>query len=460
MKRYIILILSAIILFGCSDGGSNDKTEPATVTITPPISGPETPDAKPSVEINKSQIALGESIIVQLSAESQYTVYVNFLGAGVSQTETLDNESKSVEIFPTESGNIKITAYSTDIDFSVSFTVAVTVNEVSETPEAVEPPDETGESGIKLALIANGTLYFYDGTFQAQENTSPINCGNRCFTASQSQNIYDASGDISQTTELSNIYDIALDDWQIVKIDPATAYSLGGQSRNYTDIYYQDFQVGHWSTNQWECAGLFKTVSGAYIATDSNGNYHPLSETINGINYAGDILIKDFNAVSRSATIETDTSVPVSWSTNYFNNAKQWIELDGKWYSWNGYVFDGALTEQANALWEWNSTPYPFEVAESPVVLAIGVHGLQYWLECNTGWLFTFNPENDVVTRSKRLYTGDGLRTTGLTKSAELKPILIENWLYFHDGGSIYRLDLDSGIAELFFSGEGVIYEW
>lgn len=339
-----------------------------------------------------------------------------------------------------------------------------TIIEVDE-PAQTEPDKKTPNepslppAPIRLALLASGTLYFYNGEFLEQPNANAKFCGTRCFTDASIDIVYDSSADTETIIQHAIEYDFVLDNWQIIAIDPVTAFSLGGQAKDYTDIYYQDVPIGHWSFNQWKTTGLIKTLSGAYFAIDVNGNPHPISETIISINHAKDLLIHNFDGLGRTATIETDQSYSVSWSTNYFNSAKQWLAENGIWYSWNGYEFDTDLTENANAMWSWNSPPYPITTEEAPVIISAGVVNLQYWIECNTGWLFTYDSIIDEIQPAYRLYPGDGYRLTGLARKDTLKPVIIDGILYFSNSG-IYALNLESGIVTLFFAGDGEIYEW
>lgn len=332
-------------------------------------------------------------------------------------------------------------------------------------PDPIPKPiivDNNGDSEILLSLLGGGKIYLYDGDFYELPNTKPVNCGFRCFTDDHAAVYYDASGDILSSIDLIISPDLMLGDWIIEKIDPATAQSLGAKEKDYTRIYYQDIEVGFWALNEWKASDLIETLSGEVIAIDSEGAFHPLTSELMSINFAGDLLIYDFDSGERTATVSDETGdYQVTWSTNYFNISREWLFSSGIWYSWNGYEFDGVLTENANDLWGWNVGVYPVAVNESPTLIGAGtIEDFLYWIECNTGWLIKFNPETNVQEPAFRLYQGDGLRLTGVFYAEDLKPIIIGNFLYFHYSDSIWKIDIEPGIVSLFFGGNGRIERW
>ncbi|NIA28354.1 MAG: hypothetical protein GWP06_00400 [Actinobacteria bacterium] len=313
---------------------------------------------------------------------------------------------------------------------------------------------------ISLTFLTTDTLYFYDGQFIEQPNVNPVNCGAKCFTDSDQRIIYDESGEIVSQETLIVEPSFILGDWIIENIDPDTAFSLGGQRKDYSRIYFQGVEQGNWFLNQWKATDLIQTISGDIIVIEGN-NFHPLT-AVTGINHAKNLLIHDFDSVNRTAIIETNGVYAVSWATNYFNGAKDWLFLNGIYYSWNGYELEADLTENANALWGWNTTPYLVEIpnGQNPTLLSAGVfENALYWIECNTGWLTRYVPESDVLETVSRLYVGDGYRTTGLLYLDSLKPVIVQGKLYFYDG-SIWEFDLRSGIVNLFFGGSGEVAEW
>jgi hypothetical protein len=336
------------------------------------------------------------------------------------------------------------------------------INDSTEDTKPEVRKEEPNNSIIELSILSGGVLYFYNGDFTEVSADSPKDCGFRCFTDGNEKVFYGDYG-LPIAYEWMNIEpDFVCGDWILEKIDPQTALSLGAQAKYHTRIYYQGSEIGHWSANQWEAIGLFKTVSGDVIAIDQNQGFRPVSSNISNINHAKDLLIYDFDGAGRTAVIAPGGFV--SWSTNSFNQADQWLKVGDIWYSWNGYEYEDNLIEYANSMWGWNNGNPPVETSEAPVVIAAGVREefetVLYWIECNSGWLIRYTPSSDQLTAVHRLYMGDGLRMTGIAHESDLKPVIIGDCLYFNESGAIWRLDLDSGIVQLFFGGKGEVNGW
>jgi len=340
----------------------------------------------------------------------------------------------------------------------------VTVPESPPEPPKEQPiePEELTEPGalpVLFSVISYGKLYFYDGELKAQENIAPKKCGDRCFLDGEKAVKYDEYGEVVEQKTVGTP-DLIIDDWSIVRIDPATAYALGGLPKDYTKVFFQGVEVGKWYLNQWFCSDLVRTVSGDYVAIDRNGSAHPLNTEIENINHADKLLIYNFDPIGRTALIESDSVFSVSWFHNYFNQAKEWLFFDGVWYSQNGYELGADLVENANALYNWN-TVYPFGLSEAPILIGAGVYdSALYWIECNAGFLVKYLPESDTIETAGRLYQGDGTRESGFVQKGVLDPVIIDGVLYYNESGSIWKLELETGIVELFFAGYGEVVKW
>ena len=314
-------------------------------------------------------------------------------------------------------------------------------------------PSEPGP--VLLTMLSDNTLYFYDGEFREQPNVNPKQCGNRCFTDGAEKVYYDDMGEITGTEPLFIEPDFILGDWVVENIEPDQALEMGALRKDYTRVFNEGSEVGLWFFNQFKTDNLKKTNTGEIIAI-SGGSYYSVSSEVNNINHADKLLIYDYDAVNRTALIDGEF---VSWQSNYFNSAKQWLQYGGTWYSWNGYEFDNDLRENANSLWSWNDGIKPVDVL-APTVIAVGVDQFfTYWIECNTGWLVAHLPLFDQITPVFRLYQGDGLRMSGIYKSASLKPFLDNGVLYFNDWG-LRKIDLGTGIIELVFGRDGEVLGW
>ena len=345
------------------------------------------------------------------------------------------------------------TASTTTTSTPTDNTPADASTDIKPPPVIPEPPDPV----ITLSLLTeNGTLYFYDDTtFIYQDNTDPVSCGSKCFTDGNTTNIYDEQGQISSTEELAIKPDFIIDNIIIENIPPSVAKDMGAQAKNYVRIYLDGIELAGkliWYLNRYTAVDFIKTNSGAYIIIDSTGAYHSLNGTT-GINHAKNLLIHDF----AGATARINGH-PVTWVQGYFGNAKHWQRTGDTWISNNGYEYlDGVLYEQANKMWIWNTGPYPIALpgVERPVVISAGGGG--YWIEANTGWLFKFTDRIDLVSR---IYQGDGTRLSGIATSKELAPVIIGQDLYFNYDGSVWKLDILTGIIEIFYAGSATIEEW
>ena len=331
-------------------------------------------------------------------------------------------------------------------------------NQESDTTD--DTPAQTTSSPISMSLLTANDVYLYDDEeFVAQESEDPKACGDQCFTDGDIKVFYDDYGVMAATESMDIDPDHVLDDWSIVDVSPDVAYAQGALYKWYSAVYFQGDEQGSWYNNKWKTGRIIKTLSGEYIAIDDTKNYHPLSTALVGINYAGDLLVHNFDAANKTATVETASqSVTVTWEYNYFNGAKDWLELDGTWYSWNGYEFTTVLEEEANALWGWNVGDYPIVLpyGQYPTIISAGVYGDKlYWIECNKGIVFDYNPATDEITPRFGLYSGDGYKTTGLAMRDTLKPEIVDNTLHVTLEGAVQGINLDSGIVSLVFAAEG-----
>lgn len=444
MKKALIYIILALFLISCGEAqeAAEQAYNDATADTSTDIAPVEEPEPTEPETIQEEEIVIVEVIpesIPETVPELPETI-VELIPEPVEIPELIpESVTFEVEIFV---GDEPV------IDATIDIIVVVET-------EPIPEPDP-----ITLTLLTADALYFYNGEFVEQENINPKNCGYRCFTDGDQRLIYDQSGDIETAETLFIVPDFVVDDWIIESIDPDTAFELGALRTDYSRIYLQEVEQGFWFSNQWKAADLIKTISGDVIAVDELGGLHPLTD-VSDINHAKNLLIRDYDDVNRTAVIENKSAFSVSWSTNYFNQAKDWVELDGVWYSWNGYELETDLTENANALWSWNTGDYIVDIPENPTVLMVGaLDDSIYMIECNSGWLIRFTPKNDVLEAVNRLYMGDGLRLSGIDSRDTLKPVFIGSELIFWESGSFWKLDLESGFVELFFGEEGRVEKW
>lgn len=342
-----------------------------------------------------------------------------------------------------------------------------TTDEPSAEPETpiVEP--------VPFAFAAIGdNIRFWDGTTWA--NTE--------FTNNAGSKWY-ATGDLLQQLDeygqpISEVY--APESMEIIKktssgfvgcdiIEPAEAYALGAMARTYSQIWeYSDStetwsEIGAWYLNEWRCADIIETESSEVIVRNSMGSFHPLGDSA-AIHAANDngLLIRSYDAYNLRAYFDTaQGSTFEAWGTNYLSSAKDWLKFDDTYYSGNGYEysFSGGLSEYANAMQAWRTSPYPLDLAagEGPTIIPLCVDaGLNviYWIEANTGWLVEHRLATDQVVMEKRLYVGDGTRLSGGSYAKTLNQILVDGTVYFSFDGSVMSLDLSSGAVGVFLAAD------
>ena len=319
------------------------------------------------------------------------------------------------------------------------------------TPDTPPPPPEPDPT-IKLALLTD-KLYLYDGiNFTDQSADSPKYCGYRCFTDGTKLNLYDGTGDVYAFENLpvkpDSIYKSDRT-YLIENIDPATALSLGARYKNYSKIYIDGIEQQWWFFNQYLVKDLFQTGTDTFTK-DSIGIVRDINETLTDINTTNGLIVWNFDSVARTAKIRTPDGqdYPVSWGLNYFNNAEYWQSAGGVWYSNNGYQFEnGILTSGINALWVFNA---------GEIIISAGTNGeVSYWIDASSGWLYRLIPPTNILEQRWRLYPGDGVRSTGQAKRDTLNPVLIGSELYFSDGGAVWVVDIDTGLIEVFYGGNG-----
>jgi hypothetical protein len=228
--------------------------------------------------------------------------------------------------------------------------------------------------------------------------------------------------------------------------------------RDYTEIWLNNSQYGNWTDNRYTVAEAIVTDSGDIIVLDTGGKYRNILEPAMVVNYAGHggILIHSIDVATHRANID-DTRV--AFSTNYFFGAKQWVEADGVYYSWNGYTWDGTtLTERATIMHEFVTSWW----ADRPVLVPVGSrieHGeaVTYWIECNTGWMYRHTPSIDSLEVVARLYQGSGDRSDGLAARGEIKPVLVSGYdgdnLYFGWDGTIWKYNFNDALVSSFAAG-------
>jgi len=320
---------------------------------------------------------------------------------------------------------------------------------------------------VKYIIFQDGNqVKFFNGSSViVKQNGASTYAGDRSITVNHKLYYMDAAGNITSQFSLNITPDFCAVDldgnaWTGEIIDPITAESLGVLPANYLKVYKNNVEFGDWRTRKYLCVNMFLCGSDI-IAINSTGSYHDISGNKTAINSAMGFVVYDFNATIRTAKID---GIDVSWTTNYFNTAKEWSGS----YSWNGYKWDGVtLTENGSALTVWRvRANYPITLPENAVVISAGQSVFNeethyFFIECNSGWLFKYIPSSDTLHQVTRLYTGDGYRDTGIYYSKILNPVCSHDSLYFKfDDGGLYRMRFDSLEISYIDFCDGYVEAW
>ncbi len=348
-----------------------------------------------------------------------------------------------------------------------------TNNITTQTPATPAPPADPGTPEIILATYDGNAVKFYDGdTFTVWKTGHAVQADTRIISVDTVLYYLDAFGQTISSISLPATPDfISLhgsDVYIFQKISPADALSMGAQFKHYTRVYKNGLELGNWFLNQWETIETRVTISDVTAITPT-GAVHAVTGSYSNIFTAienGPFII-DYDSGARTANFKTTGTNNESWATNYMSNAKYWQEADVIFYSNNGYEYsdtDG-LTENANALARFNSLPFPVTIpnGEFPVVISSGANfenseTVLYWIECNTGNLFRYIPSVDQLNQVSRLYMGNGMRVTGLSYAENLKPVMIEGVIYYHDQGNIYKCETSTGNISVFHGADVLIW--
>ena len=364
---------------------------------------------------------------------------------------------------------------------------------VPDDPPVIDPPIDPAENPVLLSLFDGEKMMYYDGTeISIAYYDDNINCaglkmrsiGDVLYHFDEYGNPLLAEWLPAEPTEIISIpntpagsisYNMAgsivyQDEvWILEDIPPAEAYAMGAQYKHYTQVYHNLDIIGLWYMNEWEVREVIKPLSDDVIAIDTLGTYHNLTGS-EIVYYAlnNGIMIYNFNVGSKTAKLKTDTgNYDIAWSLNFFNSAK-WQLANGVWYSHNGYTWDSVngLEENNTTMSDWNQYPFPVQeiYGEAPLLIPAGIRfensiDVIYWIECNTGTLIKYIPGIDDIIIEPQIYLGDGYRITGVEKSTILKPVIIGNYLYFHNDNNIMRYNFITSVIDI-FSGEMELDKW
>jgi hypothetical protein len=322
-----------------------------------------------------------------------------------------------------------------------------------------EGEPETGD--VVLALRTGTAMKFYDGSVVwSWKDETVTRAESQVYSAQNVLYSLDAGGETVTSKNLVTVPDgVCLDGantWIIERVSPDEAYALGAQAKWYTKIFKNADEYGHWYDR------MFYTEKITTLGTDvyyqkSGGTWWHIDGTKNNINVLVEngFVVWDFNATLRTAKID---DVAVSWTTNYFNNADHWLKSGSKWYSHNGYTWDGAtLVENGSVMTGVRS--YQNTVIPAGTRYENGEDVL-YWIDCRTGYVIRHVPSVNQKIDFVRLYTGDGTNETGVYYHSLLLPVIADDNLYFFFDAQVYRYDFITGLVSLFTNGVSEVMEY
>lgn len=321
-----------------------------------------------------------------------------------------------------------------------------------------EPPDN---EPVQIAAYTDTSLKFYDGaSLWTWKDGKTCRAESGIYSSGNVLCFLDAYGDVDTSRALVVEPDaVALDGadtWIIENIDPETAYSMGALYKDYTRVYKNAVEIGHWYDRQYKSDRLV-IHNGDAFARSTVGAWYHLNGTKTGVRIAipDGFAIWNYNGTAKTATID---GTAVSWTLNFFNGAAYWLNAGTTWYSQNGYSWNGAaLVESGLVMSELRSV--------QNVIISAGSRyenseDVLYWLNCATGWVIRHVPSTNQRTDHVRLYTGDGTTETGLYYKELVKPVIAGNHLYFIFDAQVYRYNFVTGLTALFTSGVSEIFQY
>lgn len=349
-------------------------------------------------------------------------------------------------------------------------------------PPIVEPEDDYV---VELALYDGQTLRYWDGTTMHDAYIGHIeHAGHRRISIDNVLYWMNENGQSVQSQWLPVVPDAITtreagakasvvyedDVFTLEDIPPEEAYALGALYRHYTRVFVNSVEEGLWYMNQWEVVDVITTDSGHIIAIDAQKHWHNLTDSKEVyLAYDGGLMF--YNMSSQHGYVaDASGEYEITWVTNFMDN-NHWQLADGVWYSDRGFTWtaEGGVVSNANELYCFNTYDtypdwYDAPFAQSPFTVPGGVrteHGeeVTFWIECVTGTLYKHIPSTDQIVVVVEIYEGPMSREGGWAKAQVLEPEIVGNHFYYHEGGSIRRMDFDSGVLSI-FSTEQELIPW
>lgn len=350
-------------------------------------------------------------------------------------------------------------------------------------PAGTGSPPPAGLTGpVKAALYDGTTVRLWDGTNAVAWKTGAAVHGNgRKIAVGNTLYFMAADGSVTQSMNLpATPAGVAVVGDPVVytfeAISAAEAYAIDYTPYACTRIWQDGVEFGDWHMNQWTYASDFTCANGDIVVTDTGGRFHDISRPAliaNQIEWAVDggplFYVSDMTHTNTLTVFDAGHPGGITvtaWSNNVNKNVngwggQPWKELNGIWYSAQGSIWDGATFQTyANTLSQFllsapaviTSAGFAYhDLSQYPVMLYANADANSlYWIECVSGALVSYTPQTNTVAVVQFLYQGDGLNATGLALASTLDLSVIDGALYYHDAGTLWKLDAASTTPSAF----------
>lgn len=417
-----------------------------------------------------------KKLIIQIAAIIILLLSLNSCGTNTPTQEDTTETQQETPVTPPDdppdepeiiveidaTGDVEITATPEEIEIEASGEIQIEIAIQAPEPEP-EPQFEP-----RVAIKIDNQLYFSDHTELILAASGAIDkTGPGQYIINNILTTYTSAGEIDTTSDTGHTPSKAKNTpnglYSCIEYDPETAAALGGQPRYYSEFYLDGILFSEaWYFNQDRCQDIV-SVGTEIFTIGEFGAYVLIDGTVSNTLYVLDseFYIHDLDTINRTINFNNVTQI---YTTNYVTNAKSWVKWNNKYYSETGAIWDdiNGLIEDSTAMQDFNESPRPLQdLIESPTLVNIGARdNILYWIEANTGWIIALDIESNIISTPWRIYAGDGTRATGTAGRVELRPLLIDNYVYYVTGGALSRLDLETGFIGVIYAGPAVVWEF